>query len=118
MPVVSPSDAFGTDVAKDGRDTMSRAEVLARLSAERDTLNRRFGVVTLSVFGSAARDMLSASSDVDLLVDFQTPPDFDRYFDLKFYLEDVLGRPVDLVTRQALRPELRPRVESEAVHVA
>jgi len=97
---------------------MNRAEILALLQAQRGSLIGRFGVASLSLFGSAARDAMSASSDIDLLVDFQSPPDFDRYFGLKFFLEDLLGRPVDLVTRRALRPELRTRVESEAVHVA
>ncbi len=40
-----------------------------------------------------------------------------QYFGLQFYLEDLLGRPVDLVTERALRPELRPYVEREAIHV-
>ena len=41
--------------------------------------------------------------------------DPDRYFGVQFYIEDLLGRPVDLVTQKALRPELRPYVEAEAV---
>ena len=73
---------------------------------------------SLSVFGSAARDAMSATSDIDVLVEFDTPPGFDRYFDLKFFLEELLGRPVDLVTRGGLRDELRARVEAEAINVA
>jgi hypothetical protein len=69
------------------------------------------------VFGSAARDAMSATSDVDVLVEFDTPPGFDRYFDLKFFLEELIGRPVDLVTRGGLRNELRERVEAEAINV-
>lgn len=97
---------------------MSKAELLALLEGQRDVLTGRFAVKSLAVFGSAARDALSGGSDVDLLVEFDTTPNFDRYFDLKFYLEDLIGRPVDLVTRRGLRAELRARVESEAVHVA
>jgi predicted nucleotidyltransferase len=55
---------------------------------------------------------------VDVLVSFEGPADFDRFMELKFYLEDVLGRPVDLVTHPALRPELRARIEREATRVA
>jgi predicted nucleotidyltransferase len=54
---------------------------------------------------------------VDILVAFDGPATSERYFGVQFYLEDLLGRPVDLVTDKALRPELRPYVEREAVHV-
>ena len=56
-------------------------------------------------------------SDVDILVTFEGKTTYDTFFDLKFYLEDTLGRPVDLVTQNALRPELRPRIEREAIPV-
>jgi predicted nucleotidyltransferase len=97
---------------------MSRAELFALLGGQRDTLRRRYGVKSLAVFGSAARDAMSATSDIDVLVEFDTPPGFDRYFDLKFFLEELLGRPVDLVTRGGLRNDLRTRVEAEAINVA
>lgn len=97
---------------------LSKAELLALLEGQRDVLMGRFAVKSLAVFGSAARDAMSGRSDVDLLVEFDTAPGFDRYFDLKCFLEDLIGRPVDLVTRRGLRAELRARVESEAVHVA
>jgi len=59
----------------------------------------------------------SAASDVDILVRFDGPADSRRYFGVQFYLEDLLGVPVDLVTDKALRSELRPYVEAEAVDV-
>ncbi len=88
------------------------------LGGQRETLGRRYGVKSLAVFGSAARDTMSATSDIDVLVEFDTPPSFDRYFDLKFFLEELIERPVDLVTRGGLRDELRARVEAEAINVA
>ena len=97
---------------------MSKTELLVLLGGQQETLKRRYAVKSLAIFGSAARDALSATSDVDLLVEFQTAPGFDRYFDLKFFLEELIGRPVDLVTRGGLRAELRARVEREAIHVA
>ena len=97
---------------------MSKTELLALLSGQHDTLRRRYGVKSLAVFGSAARDTMSATSDIDVLVEFDTPPGFDRYFDLKFFLEELTGRPVDLVTGGGLRNELRARVEEEAINVA
>lgn len=97
---------------------MSKAELLTLLAGHRETLKGRYAVKSLSIFGSAARDALSDASDVDLLVEFAGAATFDGYFDLKFFLEDVIGRRVDLVTRNGLRSELRARVEREAVHVA
>ena len=52
-----------------------------------------------------------------MLVSFDGPATSARYFGVKFYLEDLLGCPVDLVTDKALRAELRPFVEREAMHV-
>ncbi len=79
---------------------------------------RRFGVARLALFGSFARGQERPGSDVDILVAFEGQTTFDRYFDLKFWLEDLLGRPVDLVTEKALRPELAADVLSEALNVA
>ena len=96
---------------------MIRDEVLNALRAHKVTLARRFGVTELALFGSIVRDQASLESDVDILVSFQGNADWRRYFGVQFYLEDLLGRPVDLVTEKALRPELRPSVEREALRV-
>jgi len=98
---------------------MDTTRLLALLAVHMPELRRRFGVAGLALFGSAARGSAGPSSDVDLLVDFVEPPAADaaRYFGLQFYLEDLLGRPVDLVTRKALRERLRPYVERDAIAV-
>ncbi len=77
----------------------------------------RVGVTSLAVFGSTVRDEAREDSDVDILVAFDGPATSERCFGVQFYLEDLLGSPVDLVTEKALRPELRPHIEREAVHV-
>ena len=76
-----------------------------------------FGVTQLWLFGSLARQQSRDDSDVDLLVRFDGPSTSARYFGLQFYLEDLLGRPVDLVSDRALRSELRPFVERDAISV-
>jgi hypothetical protein len=91
---------------------------LQRLLAEHEKELKRFRVRTLSVFGSVARGQASVTSDVDLLVDFDNAPGFDQYMDLKFFLEDLLHRRVDLVTPAALKARIRPAVEREAIRVA
>jgi predicted nucleotidyltransferase len=96
---------------------MRRHQALDLLQRSRDELRERFGVTRLALFGSVARDTASESSDVDILVGFDGPATSKRYFGVQFFLEDLLGRPVDLVTEKALRPQLRPYIEREAVHV-
>lgn len=72
---------------------------------------------SLAIFGSAAREEDRAVSEVGVLVEFAGPATFNGYMDLKFFLEDLLGRPVDLVTRRSIRPGLKARIESEARYV-
>ncbi|MEN8131875.1 MAG: nucleotidyltransferase family protein [Pseudomonadota bacterium] len=96
---------------------MKKDEALALLSAHKVNLKSQFGVTALALFGSTARDVAGPNSDIDILVDFDGPATSKRYFGVQFYLEDLLGSPVDLVTGKALRPELRPYIEQEAVYV-
>ena len=96
---------------------MKRSNVLKLLSQHKSVLISRYGETDLALFGSTVRDAAGHGSDVDVLVAFDGPATSERYFGVQFYLEDLLGCPVDLVTDKALRPELRPYVEREAVHV-
>lgn len=96
---------------------MTRDEVLALLAQHKPMLTERFGVTKLALFGSFARDAAREDSDVDVLVRFAGPPDSDQYFGVQFYLEDLLGRAVDLVSETALRERLRPYVERDAIAV-
>jgi uncharacterized protein len=96
---------------------MNRAQTLKLLQEHKPQLETRFGVTRLALFGSAARDEAGSRSDVDILVDFDGPATSKRFFGVQFYLEDLLGCPVDLVTEKALRSELRPHIEREAIGV-
>ena len=96
---------------------LSRTETLAVLQEHKPVLAERFGVVELALFGSTARDEARPESDVDILVSLDSRPGWTRFFDVQRYLEHVLGRPVDLVVSRAVRAELRPYIEAEAVRV-
>lgn len=96
---------------------MRRDEVLTILRQHWVTLNS-LGVRSLSIFGSVARNEARSDSDVDILVEFEPPITFDRYMDVKIYLEDHLGTRVDLVSWRSLKPQIRPSVEQEAIRVA
>ncbi len=96
---------------------MRRDEIVSTLKSHRAELER-FGVRSLRLFGSVARDEARGGSDVDVLVDLGGPAGFDQYMDLLLFLEEVLGVRVDLVTERGLRHELRSDVEREAIDVA
>ena len=96
---------------------MNRARVLELLMQSKPMLAARYGVTRLALFGSTARDAARGDSDIDILVAFDGPATSERYFGVLFHLEDLFGVPVDLVTDKALRPEFRPFIENEAVHV-
>lgn len=96
---------------------MDRNEIIAALTARRQHLVATYGVRDLALFGSVARGTARPESDVDVLVTFDGPATSRRYFGVQFDLEDILGRPVDLVTNKALRAEFRPEVEREMIRV-
>ena len=96
---------------------MNASQLIETIQNHGQEIRERFSVRRLAVFGSVARGESTDTSDVDLLVEFEGPADFDTYMALKFYLEDLLERSVDLATHKAIRPSMRARIESEAIHV-
>lgn len=95
--------------------TANRDDVVKILKSKR-AVYKKYGVKSLALFGSAARDRLRKRSDVDILVQFNKPT-WANYIGLKFYLEDLLGREVDLVTPNGLKPAIRPSVEKDLLYV-
>ena len=77
----------------------------------------RFGVAELAIFGSYARDEAENGSDLDILVKFTGPSTYKGFFGTQFYIEDLLGVEVDLVTDTALRMEFRPYIEQDLIRV-
>jgi predicted nucleotidyltransferase len=96
---------------------MRRDEAIKLLASNLSDLRSQYQVTDLSIFGSVARNQASPSSDIDLLVDFAKTPGLLKYIELKGHLEELLGVPVDLVTRKALKQQLRETILAEAVHV-
>lgn len=97
--------------------SLTRDRVPEVLRAHKPELARRFRVEDLDLFGSFGRDQATEDSDVDILVRFDAPATSRWFFGTQAYLEDLLGRRVDLVTDKALRPEFRPYVEAEVIRV-
>lgn len=96
---------------------VDRSDVIRLLKEHKPVLRERFGVTRLALFGSTARGTAGPASDVDVLVAFDGPATSARYFGVQFYIEDLLGHRVDLVTEKALRERLRPFVERDAIAV-
>jgi len=97
---------------------MKQQTVLKILRQKRAEMAERFGVQSLALFGSVARDEATAKSDVDLLVEFNRPVGYFGLFALQDYLEQLLGCPVDLGTPDSLKPYLRERIQRELLRVA
>ena len=96
---------------------MKQDAVIQLLRQHNAELERRFGVKSLLLFGSVARDDALPTSDADLLVEFNRPVGYFGLFALQDYLENLLGCPVDLGTPDSLKPYIRERVMGELIHV-
>jgi len=96
--------------------SVNRSDILSVLANQRERL-RSLGVRKLGLFGSAARDESTPESDLDFVVEFEAKS-FDAYMDLKFFLEDLFHRKVDLVLIDAIKPRLRKAILDEAVYAA
>jgi predicted nucleotidyltransferase len=88
-------------------------EILNALTAN-DAKIKSFGVRTLGLFGSCARGEQTPASDLDFVVEFERKS-FDSYMDLKFFLEDLFDKPVDLVLSDGIKPRLRTAISQEAL---
>ena len=96
---------------------MTRDEVLYRLSDMRAEL-ASLGVRSLDLFGSVARGEARSDSDVDLLVEFDRPIGHFHFARAQRRLEELLACRVDLVMKDAVKPQLRGRILAEAVRAA
>ena len=91
-----------------------REQILERLVQNRQVLER-LGVRRIGLFGSGARSTARETSDLDFLVEFRAKS-FDAYMDLKFFLEELFQREVDLVLHDSIKPRLRRTILAEAVY--
>lgn len=92
-------------------------EIKRKLSLHKSDLKKRFKVKTLGVFGSYVRGEQKRGSDVDVLVEFVEPVGLFEFMALEFYLSDLLGVKVDLVSKKALKPYIGEYIKREVVYV-
>jgi predicted nucleotidyltransferase len=92
-------------------------DAISTLKEHEKLIRQKFGVKKIGIFGSFARGEEKEDSDLDVLVVFEEgQKTFDNYMDLKFYLEDLFGREIDLVTERALKPQLKTIIMKEVVY--
>lgn len=92
-------------------------DALKLMREHEDEIKERFGVKKIGIFGSFARGESLDKSDVDVLVEFiEGKKTFNNYMELKFYLEELFGRDVDLVIETSIKPRLKNNIVREAVY--
>jgi len=96
------------------RENETRAEIRETLKRFGPVLREKFKVKEIGVFGSYGRGEESEESDVDILVEFYEPMGWE-FFDVKEFLEEILGKEVDLLTVRALKPQLGDRILKEVI---
>jgi len=94
----------------------SQKDILKSLAIHMDEMEKSFSVTRIGLFGSFVHNKANAKSDIDIVTHLNEPT-FDHYMDLKFYLEKLFGRSVDLVLADTIKPRLAPIVEQEAIYV-
>ncbi len=90
-------------------------KILGVLKTNKQYIQANFSVKSLGLFGSYARDEADDNSDIDILVTFNEPT-FDHYMDLKFYLEDIFDKPVDIVMEKTIKKRLRKTILQSTVY--
>jgi len=95
----------------------SLEEIKGRLAAHKEELRQRYHVKEIGIFGSYVRGEESPKSDVDILVDFEAPIGFFTFIELEDYLAELLGVKVDLVSREALKPNIGRRIIQDVLMV-
>lgn len=91
--------------------------VLKALKSREDEIRQKFGVKKIGVFGSFVRGEERKRSDVDVLVEFKAGHStFDNYMELKFFLEKLFGKKVDLITSTSVRPQFRKTILGEVAY--
>jgi len=95
----------------------TRQDILSSLKKLKEEVAREYSVKTIGVFGSVARDEQTGKSDIDLLVEFSKPVGFVTFIRLENFLSERLGKQVDLVTTDSLKPVIRQDVLAEVIYV-
>lgn len=91
--------------------------ILKILKDNKGILSEKFGVTDIAIFGSYVRGEQNKRSDIDIFVELKPEyKTFDNYMELKFYIQKITSKKIDLVIKESIREELKPIIIEEAVH--
>ena len=97
---------------------ISFEQIYRTLQQHFNKLQQQYSVKTLGIFGSYARREATQSSDIDVLVEFDGALTFDKYMNLKFFIEDLFNRKVDLVIKEDIKPQIKEQILKETIYVS
>ena len=92
------------------------SEILTKITQIKPTLQKDYHLASIGVFGSASDGSLGKDSDVDILVEFSKPIGW-KVLSMEMFLEKELQRKIDLVTKDALKPQLKNQILSSVVYL-
>jgi predicted nucleotidyltransferase len=95
---------------------LTRHDILNKLSDLKPILYKDFSVKQIGLFGSFSDGSNTNESDIDLLVEFEKPIGW-KYFSLEIYLENIFGRKIDLVTKNALKEQIKENILSQVKYI-
>jgi uncharacterized protein len=95
---------------------LTRNDILIKLKELKPTLNKDYSVKNIGLFGSFSNGDYTNDSDIDLLVELEKPIGW-KFFSLEIYLEKVFGRKVDLVTKNALKKQIKENILQQVDYV-
>lgn len=100
------------------KKTKNGKEIIKILRQNYKAISNTYGVVSIAVFGSYAKNKQKKRSDIDIFVELKEKyKTFDNFMELKFFLEKIVGRKIDLLIKESIREELKQRIFKEAVYV-
>ena len=94
---------------------MNKESILEILKKHKPYLQKRFKIKQIALFGSFSKDLAHKNSDIDILVDMES--DFENFFNLKYFLEEIFQQKVDLVKEKNLRPFIKKKIANELIYV-
>lgn len=96
---------------------MEREKIIQTINAQLPFLKDRYNVKSLGIFGSVARNEGKEESDIDIVVEFESPIGFLDFIRLEIFLTKILQRKVDLISKKAIKPVLRESILKEVIYV-
>ncbi|MBN2746873.1 MAG: nucleotidyltransferase family protein [Bacteroidales bacterium] len=95
---------------------ITKNDILNKLNDLKPILHREYSVKQIGLFGSFSDNSYTDDSDIDLLIEFERPIGW-KYFSLQIYLENIFGRKIDLVTKNALKEQIKESVLKQVKYI-